>query len=178
MISSPKIRHTLFPEIVVIVIINIMTPIMDESIDDTKTETVYGVKNIEFSAQDSFAVTGLKSITLTSDDNLLLDVYILHKDDYENQYYSKRLNIYESESKDILRLNYKRDDFLPYGDYVLYIDAKDQTANVTYTLEKSVSSTFVLYLTIFPIIFAAMNAIWAVYLWPLKKRYEKTSIYE
>lgn len=164
--------------IIIVVLINILAPMMDESVDTEETRDVYGVSDIEFTSQDGFAITGVKSITLNSDDDFPLDVFFLRKKDFEEEVYDRRLNLDESESVNIMYFEYERDNFLPYNDYVIYVDAKGETAAVTYTIERSVSPALVLYLTIFPIIFVVMNVIWIIYLWPMKKRYEKTSIYE
>jgi hypothetical protein len=165
--------------IAILVIVNILGPSMDESIDEKRTEEVIDKSDFNFHSQDSLGLTGVEAITLTQEeDPIPLDVFILHKDDRENEYFNNRLNLDENESVGIIVLNYKSDDFLPYDDYVLYIDAGNQRLNVTFTIEKGVSQQFVLYLTIFPIIFVAMNAVWIIYLWPLRRKYEKTSIYE
>lgn len=164
--------------IAILVMVNILAPSMDESLDEKRTEEVFGVSNFNFNSQDSFGLTGVEAITLTQEDPIPLDVYILHKYDFENEYFNNRLNLDENESVGIIVLNYESDDFLPYDDYVLYIDAGNQRPTVTFTIERGVSQQFVLYLTIFPLVFVAMNAIWIIYLWPLRRRYEKTSIYE
>jgi hypothetical protein len=166
--------------IAILVMVIFLAPIMDESIDEKRTDVVYGVNNYEFTSQDSLGITGVEAITLTQEDeyNQTLNVYILHKDDFENEYYDKRLNIDENESIGIWELDYKRNGFLPYDDYVLYIDAGNQRPTVTFTLERGISQSFLFYLTIFPIIFIAMNAAWIIFLWPLRKRYEETSIYK
>ncbi|UCG69581.1 MAG: hypothetical protein JSV09_00715, partial [Thermoplasmata archaeon] len=119
-----------------------------------------------------------KSVTLNSDDDLPLDVFLIRKKDFDNENYDRRLNLDESESLNLIYFEYERDSFLPFDTYVLYVDSKGETAAVTYTIERSVSPALVLYLTVFPLIFAIINVIWIIYLWPIKKRYEKTSIYE
>ncbi len=165
--------------VAMLVMANILGTSMDESLDEKRTEEVYGVSNFNFHSQDLFGLTGVNGITLTQEeDPIPLNVFILHKDDYEKEYFNNRLNLDENESIGIFMLNYESDDFLPYDDYVLYIDAGNQRLNITFTIERGVSQQFMLYLTIFPIIFVAMNAIWIIYLWPLRRRYEKTSIYE
>ena len=164
--------------IIIVVLINILAPILDESVDTKETEDVYGLYDMEFPSQDSFGITGVKSVTLNSDDDLPLDVFLLRKKDFDNENYDRRLNLDESESLNLMYFEYERNSFLPFDTYVLYVDSKGETAPVTYTIERSVSQALVLYLTIFPIIFAVMNVIWIFYLWPMKKRYEKTSIYE
>jgi len=165
--------------IIIMVLINVMAPIMDDSIDETKEIMVFGEYNYEFSSQDSFAITGVDTIEVTSDNqSISLDIYLLRKNDFEDQIYSRRLNLDDNVSKDITELKYKSDGFLKNGDYVIYLNSRGMDAPVTITLYRSISPTLVLYLTVFPIIFAVMNVIWAIYLWPLRKRYEKTSIYE
>ena len=111
-------------------------------------------------------------------DGVPMDVYILHKQDYKDGNWANRLNIYPGDSEDITNLTYERDSYLPYDDYVLYINTHNQTANVTYMLNRDLSQELVLYLTIFPGVFAVINAVWIIFNLPMKKRYEKTSIYE
>jgi hypothetical protein len=164
--------------IIIIVLINILAPMIDESVDTEETTDVYGVSDIEFTSQDGFAITGVKSISLNSDDDYPLNIFFLRKNDFEEEVYDRRFNLDESESINIQYYEYERDNFLPFGEYVIYVDAKGETAPVTYTIKRSVSPALVLYLTIFPLIIAVMNVIWIIYLWPMKKRYEKTSIYE
>ncbi|UCF08958.1 MAG: hypothetical protein JSW28_04530 [Thermoplasmata archaeon] len=164
--------------VVIIALINGLYPVMEENVDTTKEETVHGVFVPEFFSQDAFGITGITSITLSSDDGVPLDVYILLKEDYNKGDFGKRLNPYPGDSEGITNLSYKRDTYLPFGEYVLYISAGGATANVTYTMGRDVSQNIIFYLTIFPGVFAMMNACWVIYLLPLKKRYEKTSIYE
>lgn len=165
--------------IAILVMVNILGPSMDESLDEERTVEVFGVSNFNFHSQDSLGLTGVEAITLTQEeDPIPLDVFIMHKYDFENEYFNNRLNLDENESVGIFTLNYESDDFLSHDDYVLYIDAGTQRPTVTFTIETGISQQFVLYLTIFPIVFVAMNVIWIIYLWPLRRRYEKTSIYE
>lgn len=164
--------------VIIMAITNILAPITDENIDSSETVFVANEYNTTFWSQDAFAISGIKSITLTSDDSILLDVYILLEDDYLNNNYGKRINIANNKSKDITYLSYKRESYMPYGEYVLYIDAKGGSGNVTYSFERTISQSVVWELTIFPIIFVGINAAWIVYLWPLRKKYEKSSIYE
>jgi hypothetical protein len=58
------------------------------------------------------------------------------------------------------------------------MEAQGEVVKVTYTIERNIASNFLPYFTIFPLVFAALNAGWVVYLFPQRKRYEKTSIYE
>ena len=165
--------------IAILIMVNFLAPRMDESIDKKRTDVVYGVNNYEFTSQDALGITGVKAITLTQEDEFIpLNMFILRRDDFENEYYDNRLNNDDNESIGIMELNYRRDSFLPYDDYVLYIDAGNQRPTVTFTLESSISESFLFYLTIFPIIFIVINVAWIIFLWPLRKRYEKTSIYE
>ncbi len=161
---------------IIIALVTVFMPVMDENIDIKESTRVKGEYNRTFTSQDAFAVTGVKSISVNSEDGVLLDIHILRKNDFEREYYMKHLNTKEWDGID--RLHYESEEFLSHGDYVLYIDAKGANANVTYTIESSVSQPLTLYLTVFPLILIIMNAVWIVYLLPLKKRYEKTSIYE
>jgi hypothetical protein len=161
-------------------VFNFFTPVIDESVD-TKTTLVFENQfNITFMGQDSFATTGVKKITVVSEDDpqVLLNVFILRKRDFNKQLYEKRFNVADYESVSVTQMSYERQTFLPQDEYVLFIDGSDQVVKVTYTIERSVASNFLPYFTIFPLIFTALNAGWILYLLPLRKRYEKTSIYE
>lgn len=163
---------------VIMVAVIVMAPIVDENIDTTKNAVVRYDYNYTFQSQDPFGMTGVKLITVTSDNGVPLDIFILHKDDFINGDYGKRLNPSPDESEDITELRFERESYLSYDDYILYVHSDSPNASITYSTERSVSQTLVLYLTVFPVIFIVMNVIWVIYLWPLKKKYEKTSIYE
>jgi hypothetical protein len=156
----------------------ILIPITGDNIDIEKSEMIESEYNYTFSSQDSFAMTGINKITLTSDDEIPLDVYIMKEEDFENQYYGRRLNLYPLQSESITEMEYESKEFIPHGDYVFYVNSHNRTGNITFGFEKSISRTLGLYFMVFPVIFMGMNAIWYVYLLPIKKRYEKTSIYE
>ncbi|UCE73712.1 MAG: hypothetical protein JSV56_11900 [Methanomassiliicoccales archaeon] len=164
--------------IVIIALLNIMVPIADENIDNTESALVEGMYNITFSSRDAFDLTGAKAITLTSDDGIPLDVYILREKDFRNEDYSRRLNLADDQSINIVSLHYEREEILPQDTYVIHINSHGQNASVTYTIESVVSPTLIPYITIFSGIFAIINAVWVISLLPMKKRYEKTSIYE
>lgn len=171
---------TIILAVVVIAFANILSPMTDDGIDSTEEVIVDDDFNVTFMSQDTFAITGITTITVISSDDIYLDVSILLKEDYDNGYFVQRLN--SDNWENMLTMEYKSetegDGYIPYGEYVLYIDAQGRNANVTYSLERSVSQTIVLELTIFPGILVGMSAIWVIYLLPLKKRWEKTSIYE
>jgi hypothetical protein len=165
--------------LVIMAIINVVPAMADEGVDTTKDVLIEGHPIApEFASQDAFGITGISAISVTSHDGVKLNVYILHKEDYESGNWANRLNIYRGDSEDVVNLTYERDTYLPFDDYVLYINSKNQTANVTYTLHRDISQQIVLYLTVFSGLFAMLNAVWAIYLLPMKKKYEKTSIYE
>ena len=165
--------------VVVIALVNVVAMFSEDSIDTTRDIEIYGYPVApEFVSQDAFGITGISSITVQSLDGVPLDVYILHKQDYKDGNWGNRLNIYPGDSEGITNMTYERDSSLPYDDYVLYIDSHNETTNVRYTLDRDLSQEIVLYLTIFPGVFAVINAVWVIYNLPMKKRYEKTSIYE
>jgi hypothetical protein len=164
--------------IVIIALVNIMAPMADENIDNTESVVVKGMYNITFSSRDAFDLTGVKAITLTSDGNIPLDVYILREKDHRTEEYNRRLNLADDQSRNIVSLHYEREEILPHDTYVIYINSHGQNASVTYTIESVVSPTLVPIIMIFLGIFAIINAVWVISLLPMKKRYEKTSIYE
>lgn len=179
--SKSYVKQSIILIIVAVIIIAasvILIPVVDSSIDINESTIVMGEYNRTFSSQDPFAMTGIKKITVTSEDEIPLDVYIMKEEDFEQEFYGRRLNPYNWQSQDIIELEYESKNYIPHGEYVLYINSKGNTANVTYNFEISISGTLGLYFMIFPIIFIGMNAIWIVYLIPIRKRYEKTSIYE
>jgi hypothetical protein len=102
----------------------------------------------------------------------------MEKEDFQFNLYENRLNFDNSQSMGVTNITYEKDDFLPYGDYVLYMENLGQAAKVTYSIKGSVSPNFIPFFTIFPIIFAALNIVWIIYLRPLKKKYKKASIYK
>jgi hypothetical protein len=161
-------------------VINFFTPIIDESVDTEITRVFENQYNITFMGQDSFAITGVTKITVVSEDEpqILLNVFILRKRDFDKQMYEKRFNIADYESINVGQMSYERDSFLPHDEYILFIDGSDQVVKVTYTIERTVASNFVPYFTILPLIFAVVNVGWVSYLFPLKKRFEKNAIYE
>jgi hypothetical protein len=166
--------------ILIMAVVNVFTPVIDEGIDENTTLVFEDTLNITFRAQDSFAITGVTKITVVSEDDpvLRLNVYILKKSNFEKQFYSRRVNLANQDSIGISQMSYERETFLPQNDYVLFINASGHVAKVTYTIERSISDSFVPYFTIFPIVFAAMNACWIIYLVPMRKRYGTSSIYE
>lgn len=166
--------------ILVIGLINFLVPVIDEGIDTSTKLVIVNEYNTTFMAQDAFAITGVKRITVTSDDETPqpLNIFILREKDFKNQEYDMRFNLADYDSRDITELNFERQKFLPQGSYVLYIDGQGEVVKVTYTIERIVASSFVPYFTIFPLVFAAMNGGWVVYLFLQRKMYEKTSIYE
>jgi hypothetical protein len=165
--------------VILIALINGVAMFSQDSIDTTKDIDIIGYPVApEFVSQDAFGITGISTITVSSLDGVPLDVYILHREDYLAGNWANRLNIYPGDSEDITNLTYKRDSYLPFDDYVLYMDSHNQTTSVRYTLDRDLSQEIVLYLTIFPGIFAVINAVWVIYNLPMKKRFEKTSIYE
>jgi hypothetical protein len=166
--------------ILVMGVINFFTPLINEDIDTETTIVFEDQYNTTFVSQDIFAIPGVKKIMVTSEDDtpIPINIFILRERDFQNGQYEKRFNVADYESKDITRLIYKRSTFLPHGNYVIFMNGADQAVKVTYSIEREVSTSFVPYFTIFPIIFAAINAGWIGYLFPMKKRYQKKSIYE
>lgn len=165
--------------VILIALINGAASFSQDSIDTTRDIDIHGPPVAPvFVSQDAFGITGILAITVQSTDGVPLDVYILHKKDYEGGNWGNRLNIYPGDSEGITNLTYERESSLPYDEYVLYINSHNRTANVTYILNRDLSREIVLYLTIFPGVFAMINAVWVIYNLPMKKRYEKTSIYE
>ena len=161
-------------------VINFFAPVIDESVDTKITLVFENQYNITFMGQDSFAITGVTKITVISEDDpqILLNVYILRKRDYEKQMYEKRFNIADYESISVSQMSYERESFLPFDEYVLFIDGSNQVVKITYTIERTVASNFVPYFTILPLIFTVMNVGWISYLFPLRKRFGKNAIYE
>jgi hypothetical protein len=165
--------------VILIALINGVAMFSKDSVDTTRDIEIFSYPVApEFVSQDAFGITGIMAIKVQSLDGVPLDVYILHKQDYKAGNWGNRLNIYPADSEGVTNVTYKRDSVLPYDEYVLYIDSHNQTANVRYILDRDVSQEIVLYLTIFPGVFAIINAVWVIYNLPMKKRYEKTSIYE
>jgi hypothetical protein len=165
--------------VILIALLNGVAMFSQDSIDTTKDIDVFGYPVApEFLSQDSFGITGVSAITVQSLDGVPLDVYILHKQDYTDGNWGNRLNIYPANSEGVTNVSYERDDTLPFDEYVIYIDSHNQTTRVRYILDRDLSQDIILYLTIFPGIFALINAVWIIYNLPMKKRYEKTSIYE
>ncbi len=156
----------------------ILIPMADEGMDSTEKLTIYGNYNTTFWSQDAFGATGVRSISVTSEDDVLLDIFIMQEDDFLAGHYGKRLNLDEDESRGLTELNYESENLLPRDDYILFLDAQNQTTEVSYTIYREVSQSFLWYLTIFSLLFIVANAVWIVYLLPIKKKYEKTSIYE
>ena len=166
--------------ILVIGIINFLVPAFDEGIDTSTTLVFENEYNTTFMAQDAFAISGVKRITATSEDEtpIPLNIFILREKDFRNQEFDMRFNLADYESRGITELNFERQHFLTQGSYVLYMEAQGEVVKVTYTIERIVASNFLPYFTIFPLVFVALNVGWVVYLFPQRKRYEKTSIYE
>jgi len=165
--------------VILIALINGVASFSKDSIDTTREIDIHGPPEApEFVSRDAFGITGIMAIEVSSLDGVPLDVYILHKKDYEDGNWANRLNIYPADSEGITNLTFKREKYLPFDEYVLYINSHNQTTTVRYILDRDLSSEVVLYLTIFPGIFAIINAVWVIYNLPMKKRYEKTSIYE
>jgi hypothetical protein len=166
--------------ILILGIVNFFTPVFDDDVDTNTTLVFEDKYNVTFMGQDIFAITGVKKITVSSvDENPIpLDIFILREKDFRSGNYEKRFNVADYESKGITRLIYERTTFMPQDEYVIYMDGAGQAIKVSYSIERDVSNGFVPYFTIFPIIFAAINAGWIGYLFPMKKKYEKTSIYE
>jgi hypothetical protein len=135
--------------------------------------------NVTFRPRDPFGTINLKKIIVEQPDgNALLDIFILHESDFHSNYFGKRLNIQEEQSRDLIGLEYEFKGYIPQDDYVLFIDSKGVLANVTYIFERKISPPLVMYITFFPILFVMANAAWVVYLFPKRKRFEKTSIYK
>jgi hypothetical protein len=166
--------------ILIMGVVNLFAPVIDEGVDESKTMVFENQHNITFRSQDSFAITGVKKITVISEDEpvMNMNVFILREKDFKKQFYARRVNIANSNSVQVSHMVYERDTFLPQDDYVIFINASGQVAKITYSIERSIEDNFLPFFTIFPIIFAAMNAGWVVYLLPLRKRYSKSSIYE
>ncbi|UCE37613.1 MAG: hypothetical protein JSW00_19545 [Thermoplasmata archaeon] len=163
--------------VAIIAFMNIMTPTTAENINTKEVVIVDDEYNTTFWPRDAFGASNLKRVNLESDVSNL-DIFILEKDAFDSGYFGKRLNMKEEQSKNISSLNFEVEDTISQEEYVLFIDAKGNIAHVTYELEREVSTSLVWYLTIFPILFIVANAIFTVYLVPMRKRYEKTSIYE
>jgi hypothetical protein len=166
--------------ILIMGVVNVFAPVIDEGVDENATLVFEDTLNRSFRAQDSFAITGVTKITVLSEDDpvLTMNVYILRKENYEKQFYARRVNLANQDSIGISQMSYEKDSFLPQDDYVLFINASGQVAKVTYTIERSVADTFLPYFTIFPIVFAGMNGAWVGYLVTVRRKYGKSSIYE
>jgi hypothetical protein len=166
--------------ILIIGVVNFLVPAFDESIDTSETLVFTNEHNITFMAQDAFAISGVKKITVASVDEtpIPINIFILREKDLRNREFDMRFNLADYESRGITELTFERQNFLSQGSYALYMEAQGEVVKITYTIERSVASTFVPYFTIFPLVFAALNGGWVVYLFPKRKRYGKTSIYE
>jgi hypothetical protein len=166
--------------ILFLVFFNFFAPVIDNSVDTETTLVFENTYNETFWGQDSFAITGVKKITVKSEDDpqLLLDVFILRKRDFDKGLFDKRFNAGNHESISVTQMSYERENFFPQDEYVIYIDGSNQVVKVTYTIERTVDSNFMPYFIIYPLIFTAINGIWVAYLIPLRKKFQKSSIYE
>jgi hypothetical protein len=166
--------------ILVMSMANFLVTTVDESIDTRTTLVFENQYNLTFWGQDSFAITGVIKIAVISEDDpqISLNVFILRKRDFDKQLYEKRFNLAEHESVNVAQMSYERQTFLPQEEYVLFIDSPNQVAKITYIIERSIAPNFLPYFTIFPLIFVTMNGVWVLYVFPLGRKYKKTSIYE
>jgi hypothetical protein len=157
----------------------IIVPMSEENIDSTDKAVIVGEYNVSFRPRDPFGTINLKKIIVEqTEGNTKMDIFIMHESDFNSNYFGKRLNIKEEQSKDLTELEYEFKGYIPQDDYVLSIDSKGILANVTYTFEREISGPLVMYLTLFPLIFIVANTVWVAYLLPKRKKYGKTSIYK
>lgn len=67
---------------------------------------------------------------------------------------------------------------LPIGKYYIVLDTVRSVAtSVNYEIQSTMSPTFMSYVPFFAIIFAAANAAWLAYLFPLQRKYSGSAIY-
>jgi hypothetical protein len=164
--------------ILIMVAIIFLTPTFDEGLDTSKTVVFEDKYMVNFTSQDPFAITGVTRISVSSEEGIPLTVYIIEKEDFQFEVYENRLNFDNNQSIGVTNITYQSDDFLPHGDYVVYMDSSGNAAKVTYSIEGEVSPNFIPFFTIFPIIFAVLNIVWIIYLNPMKKKFKKESIYK
>jgi len=67
---------------------------------------------------------------------------------------------------------------LPYGSYYLVFDTEaSEATSITYSINSSISDTFLSYVPFFILLYAVAYAVWLIYLMPLKKKYAEAAIY-
>jgi hypothetical protein len=133
--------------ILVIGLINFLVPAIDEGIDTSTTLVFENEYNTTFMAQDTFAISGVKRITVNSVDEtpIPLDIFILREKDFRNQEFDMRFNLADYESRGITELKFERQHFLTQGSYVIYMEAQGEVVKVTYTIERNIASNFLPY---------------------------------
>lgn len=166
--------------IIILLIALILFPAIGQNIDTEEEMKINGSgATSSFSSQDIFAFSGVERITLTSKELRTLDVYILTRDDSVKMDLESRINRDDDKSLGVTNFSYEVEGFIDKDEYVIYVEVVGGgPANITYTLDRSISNNVSQCLIAFPILFCVANACWIIYLQPLKKRYRKTSIYE
>jgi hypothetical protein len=175
-----KAMFVVIGAIIIIIIPLMIFPMIDEGIDSEDDKQIRDVgATSTFQTQDIFAFTGIREITVTSKEHKPLNVYIITEEQQANLDLNLRLNQDEDTSFGVTNFSYKDEDFIDQEEYVLYIEVVDDgPANITYGFDRGVSNNVSFALLFFPFLFVIVNFIWMLYLQPLKKRYQKTSIYE
>ena len=87
-------------------------------------------------------------------------------------------NAGSGKSQDLNSIDYVPD--LPYDKYrlVFWNTQNQPEITISYTIERQMTFSFLLYVGSFSAMFIALNAFWVVYLRPLKQKYKRFSIYE
>ena len=165
---------------VIVMLTSIITPpVVNERITSRDHEIVSGsIESDRFLPEDPLAFSRIVTISVTSDLNIPLDIYLMRDEDLKSGLFDNRINAAPRNSQGIT--HFSREKSLEYGIYAFFIKAPNTSVNapITFEITRELSVPIMNYLTLFPIAFVVANIAWIIYLIPVIRRYKDTSIYE
>ncbi len=135
-----------------------------------------------FEARDGFELTQIRSIDITTDPTITIDVFLVPLsvfDEFGGEHdsiMSKRLN--KDEHSGLTETSLTFSEPLPFGEYILVIfNQGDEQVEVSYTIEKEMSNSFMNLVLAMCVAIIIVNIIMIIYMRPLMRLYKKASIY-
>jgi hypothetical protein len=174
--------------IAVIVVVLLWTPFINTAIqgalstDGTlENDHSYAASSaVAFYDRDALGLSAVNQIVIHANGGQAR-VYLVSEQNYErfknnvSQMIPYRINTNDYLANQDLTIELTN---MPNGQYYLVLDTvRSTSASVDYSIQSSISSTFLSYVPFFALLFAVANAAWLGYLIPLQKKYSGGAIY-